>query len=264
MFRRRSSLKRAIENAADPELQALEEEILRRQERIAQLELELFDHRAAIADFEEELERRVRPLERYLERLEARLVKERRLAARRAQWGDRAEDEDVPDVVEQFEKAWTPREPRPSKPRQEGTPEVDPADLKRLYRNLAKRFHPDLTTDPEEKTWRKGVMAEVNAAYAKGDLVALRALQEKADRPEPEKAKSREQLIIDMRAEIARLNSVIRKLESDLDRLARSEELKLQLDASMARRQGRDLLGEMASQLQVRIAEVESELEALR
>ena len=37
-------------------------------------------------------------------------------------------------------------------------------DLKRLYREIAKRVHPDLATDDDERAKRNKVMAEVNRA----------------------------------------------------------------------------------------------------
>src|SRR5437762_1774685 len=49
-------------------------------------------------------------------------------------------------------------------------------DLKRLYREIAKRIHPDLATDDAERAKRNQVMAEVNRAYADGDEARLRAI----------------------------------------------------------------------------------------
>ena len=45
-----------------------------------------------------------------------------------------------------------------------------------LYRALAKRFHPDLASDPSEKPWREQMMTKVNDAYRAQDLAALRQL----------------------------------------------------------------------------------------
>jgi DnaJ-class molecular chaperone len=49
-------------------------------------------------------------------------------------------------------------------------------DLKRLYREIAKRIHPDLATDDAERAKRNQLMAEVNRAYADGDEARLRAI----------------------------------------------------------------------------------------
>lgn len=49
----------------------------------------------------------------------------------------------------------------------------DKAAEKRLYRELARRFHPDLAESAAELAYRTSVMASVNQAYAAGDVHAL-------------------------------------------------------------------------------------------
>lgn len=49
-------------------------------------------------------------------------------------------------------------------------------DLKKLYREVAKRIHPDLTTDPVEKVRRQELMVAANQAYEAGDIEALKAI----------------------------------------------------------------------------------------
>ena len=43
---------------------------------------------------------------------------------------------------------------------------IDEKQLKRIYRQLARRYHPDLATDPAERAARNDVMARINDAYA--------------------------------------------------------------------------------------------------
>jgi hypothetical protein len=260
---RRSKLSRALEQATDPVLRSLRAEVARRQERTAELELELFDLRVSLAEFERELEVRVRPLERELLDLRTKLDQLRREAARKAQWGERANQEEIPDVVEQFRKAWTPKF-------QQDTPSAKPAptepqqgELRSLYRELAKRFHPDLTTDPKQKPWREEMMAKVNLAYEANDLAALRGLQQQAERPAQEAEVSRDQMLIDLHSEIRRLDRVIAGLQSEADRLERSEVALLKLDAVKARLNGYDLLAAMARDFGSQIAQIRAELASL-
>lgn len=263
MFRRRRSrLSDTIRGATDPHLRSLRTEISERQERIAQLELELFEMRSEVAEFERLLQARIRPLERELERLTHDLAKARREAERRAQWGSRADEEGIPDVVSQFERAWRKESAPQPAPRREA-PSPERSNLRALYRELAKRFHPDLTTDPEQKMWREGVMAEINAAYQSKDLAALRALQDRSDRPPPPVDKTSEEQTIEMQAEVIRLDGVIAKLQRQLNELAASELVQLQLSVSMAKQSGRDLLAEIARDLEREIAQVKVELATL-
>ncbi|MEY9843271.1 hypothetical protein ABH940_000319 [Streptacidiphilus sp. BW17] len=49
-------------------------------------------------------------------------------------------------------------------------------EAQRLFRDLARRAHPDLAQDPEEVTRRGEFIARVNEAYAAGDVLTLEAL----------------------------------------------------------------------------------------
>jgi hypothetical protein len=61
--------------------------------------------------------------------------------------------------------------------------------VQRLYRDLARRAHPDFTQDPREKERRNAFITRVNDAYRRGDLYELQRLAEEwavinADGPE--------------------------------------------------------------------------------
>ena len=45
--------------------------------------------------------------------------------------------------------------------------------MKRLYREVAKRIHPDLTSDRADRAKRQQLMAEANEAYERGDEARL-------------------------------------------------------------------------------------------
>jgi hypothetical protein len=257
--RNRSSLSSTIREATDPEIRSLRAKISQRQETVAELELELFDMRASLEHFERELQVHIRPLERQLADLQAQLRKSRHEAERRAQWGKDLEE--APDVVQQFEQAWTPAKSRTTEPRSAPTPEQ--SELKALYRELAKRFHPDLTTDPQEKEWREEMMATVNAAYASKDLSALLGLQQQPDRPPKKVTQTREEFLAEMSAEVLRLDQLITKLKRQLDELSSSGLAQLQLDVTMARQSGQDLLSQIAKDMELEIANVKAELASL-
>jgi hypothetical protein len=56
-------------------------------------------------------------------------------------------------------------------------PEFLPSErLQKLYRDAAKRFHPDLAEDDLDRAWRTMMMQTANAAYTAGDIDALQQL----------------------------------------------------------------------------------------
>jgi hypothetical protein len=263
--RRRKALSRALSRSQDPELVELYDLLAERRERVAALELELFEARSQLAAFQAEAEARLGPLLSRLEDLETDVRAARHQAALRAQWGDKATSGKIPyDVLEQFNRTWRRSSTAESAPPKQPVPEPDREEIKRLYRSLAKRFHPDLTTDAAEKKYRESLMAKVNEAYAAGNLAALKELSQQPDRPEEEVERSRDQEIADLRAEIRRLDGVVLNVRSTLDELTRSHDVQLMLEATMARREGRDLIGEMVFELKREIAALETELAELR
>jgi hypothetical protein len=266
MFRKRNrrSLKQALERAGDTDLRDLKLAVAERQERVAQLQFELSDTQADLDRFEKVYEAQVGSLQERMRSLQADVEQARLRAAHRAQWGDRADSPDFDaDAVEQFRRTWTPRkkpaEPPPPPPVSEETK----AELKQLFRSLAKRFHPDLVTDPEEKRRRQKVMSQVNSAYAAQNITEMKKLAQQSDRPETPAARSREQIIVDLQAEIVRLDRVVLALDRQLQDLINSDTVRLMLEVSIAERNGRNLLSEMATDIRTEIARLEVELEML-
>lgn len=263
--RRSGGLRRALERARDPELGGLEDALSERRGRVAELELELFELRSELAEFEAQLNRRLGPLEARRNQLREQLRAARMQAARRAQWGDRADSDDIPeDVIEQFRKTWrrSGTVPRTRKPTKISAQEEQ--EIKRIYRALAKRFHPDLTTDPQEKARREEIMAQVNQAYSDKNLAKLRTLQSKPDAHARADQQTREKKLADMRAEVRRLDGVILNLETTLRNLTNSRLVQLKLEASFARSQGKDLMRDMEDDIRREIAELQVELASIQ
>ncbi|MBP7998828.1 MAG: J domain-containing protein [Chloroflexi bacterium] len=57
----------------------------------------------------------------------------------------------------------------------------DDAAAKRIYRQLARRFHPDLSASHVEQAYRTALMAAINNAYAARDVQTLRDLADELD-----------------------------------------------------------------------------------
>src|SRR5258706_4540874 len=252
----------------DPELNAYRATLARRQEIIAELELDLLNSQTELAEFNAELELRIGPIQKRLEAVQAELKDARQRASRQALWGDRANSPDIPeDVSAQYQRMWGPDlKPAPDI----APPTADEqllSQLKVVYRALAKRFHPDLSPDAAEKPWREAMMGRINAAYQSQDLAALRQFageQNPAAAPAPAGPKTRAQILAELQAEIERLDQLAASLERRLHDLAKSPAVRLKLDAVFARRAGRDLVGELAAELKADLIRAEKELASLR
>lgn len=61
------------------------------------------------------------------------------------------------------------------------TPKQEKEAAKRLYRELARRFHPDLAAGSAERAYMTAIMASVNIAYERQDVSALHNLAGELD-----------------------------------------------------------------------------------
>ena len=141
------------------------------------------------------------------------------------------------------------------------TPFDPPGELKTLYRNAARRLHPDLAANDDDRTLRHERMTKANEAYQRGDAEALAALVSKWEAsPQSVSGTGIASHLVRVIRQIdqvrRRLDSIARilreRLESDLYALHRK--CKTYSDA------GGDLLEEMAAALDARIANARFEL----
>jgi hypothetical protein len=135
-------------------------------------------------------------------------------------------------------------------------------DLKKLYREIAKLIHPDLTTDERERTRRTRLMAEANRAYTAADETKLRAiLDEWVSSPESVPG---EGVAAELVRTIRKIHQVERRLadiEAETSTLRGSEPHKLKQQVEVAKERDRDLLAEMADQLNRQIAVARTHLD---
>jgi hypothetical protein len=131
------------------------------------------------------------------------------------------------------------------------------ADLKKLFRSVAQKIHPDRASSEHERDWRTQLMSEANRAYREGDrrgLEEVLALWSEGRRHEPSPAADIDQQTI------ARLKRRIGDIENELKQLFASRLYELYTAAGIGRRAGRDLLREMAERLDADIAAAEAQL----
>ncbi|MFJ6797565.1 J domain-containing protein [Streptomyces sp. NPDC091268] len=132
-------------------------------------------------------------------------------------------------------------------------------EVRRLYRELVRRAHPDLAQDEAERERRDGFIARVNAAYGRGDEGLLRELAEEwAAGPAPEEAQPSESEELYARLEwLSRRKELLSVVARDLEDSAIGSMLR------MAPEDPDRLLEEIAEQLLAQVAEREAELAAL-
>lgn len=140
----------------------------------------------------------------------------------------------------------------------------DPAArLKRLYRLLARRYHPDFASDDDDREYRHRLMVMINEAYENADLGALETLAGQMHRPSVDVPLAALELR-GLQAISEALALRVGRLQRQHGELLHSEMMALKIDDSLARREGRDLLQEMAADLVIQIEDAEERLEYLR
>lgn len=143
---------------------------------------------------------------------------------------------------------------------------LEPSEnLKKLYRAVVKRIHPDLSSDEVERLRRTQLMAEANRAYEEGDEARLRAiLHEWESSPESVRGDGIGSELIRVIRKVAQIKKRLIAIENEIQDLKASDLYRLWLRVKEAEKQGRDLLAEMAARLDADIAKARERLQALR
>ncbi|HEV2297938.1 MAG TPA: J domain-containing protein [Candidatus Acidoferrales bacterium] len=135
-------------------------------------------------------------------------------------------------------------------------------EIKRLYREVAKRIHPDLTADDADRARRQELMAEANKAYQRGDEINLEKILDKYESsPEAVRGDGAGAELIRVIRKLSQMKSRLGEIETEVQRLSNSDLYLLKLQSDEAEQQGRDLLTEMAEKVRQRIADSKSRLE---
>lgn len=171
-------------------------------------------------------------------------------------------------VADQYRRTWQKPARTASIPPPEPPSPGNEAEIKRLYRQLARRFHPDLAYGEADRAHRTQKMAAINDAYAARSLVELAALAQGAESlieiGHPSFAQTQAQLVSALEAELNRCQRRLREIDRELRHLVRRPSVQLSLEVKAAHRQGRDLLAELAAELAHKIARKTVERDMLK
>jgi len=148
-----------------------------------------------------------------------------------------------------------PTQPQPetvTEPEPQPQPDPDPAalDLKSLFREVAKRIHPDRARSAHDELHRNHLMSQANTAFLRSDADLLQRMLNGYD-PSTDAGDD-----LTPAAQLARLTEQIAQTEQDLltlnaeiEALAHSEMADLRDRTISAALDGRDLLAELAARV---------------
>lgn len=129
-----------------------------------------------------------------------------------AQFAARREEVDAEDEeTRRYERIFGREKQRP-------TVDADNAgELKRLYRDLAKRFHADLSRTDEERLRRQAVMQRINAGFNDRAFALLSAIAQEVEFDDPSfEARSVGEKLVWAIREVSRLVDLIAELDTEL------------------------------------------------
>ncbi len=139
-----------------------------------------------------------------------------------------------------------------------------PEDLKKLYRKVAKAVHPDYASDDEDRAQRERAMAQANAAYEAGDAERLKAiLEDWENSPDAVTGDGTGADWVRVIRAIAAVEARLAALASEIAVCEEGSLAELHDQTAQAESDGRDLMQEMAHELDGRIAAARRRLDEL-
>ncbi len=221
--------------------------------RLAESEAELAQLRAQLQAFEGRYLRQVGGLYAELDELEARIA-EREVDLYQSD-AARARAEEARQRAQQTHDAAFGHE--------QAAPEFDPPPtLKTLFRDLAKRIHPDFAHDDAEQRHFTLLMARANQAYRRGDGEALLRMLD--DHREIHATIAGEEAAAELQRitrQIAHAGRDIAALEAERHTLLASEIAQLFVESEQIANEHRDLLAELSATVREQIADANYRLQ---
>lgn len=238
---------RGLLEETEEQLKAAQAELTARRKEIEEIEGRVDGRLGALFRRLAELEGENHELEEQIKRVHSRPI-----------YGDSYDP-----IEEQYQQVWVK-----SRRSEEGVTKSDQPkkqkSVKSLYRELARRYHPDLAESPIDRAFRNEKMAALNSAYATGSLVELLALEMDKDGKAEDDKRTEEQMARALESELALARERLAIVKQELEGIHFHPMVELSLEIKLAQRDGRNLLAEMAAELQEKIEEGEVKRRQLR
>ncbi|MCP4415653.1 MAG: J domain-containing protein [Chloroflexi bacterium] len=233
--------------------------------RLIEAEAELAERLASINAFEFKLRSRIAKLTDKLDKLDAAIQElKRKMRWLGEGWQTDAENEaaawaagETASESGDYRYRDVAKEPRQALAKEEK------ASLKKLYRQLARRFHPDMAVDDADRAYRTQMMMAINAAYAAGDLEKLEQLLLEPDAPHTIVIQSETEQLTLLTRELTRVQNRLQELEDELARLDKHQSTEMMRRQARAAQVGRDWFAEVEAQLEEDIAQRQIEHDVL-
>lgn len=248
-------VKPPIVKPEDRELEQKRQEQSEIESELAERELRIASLRAELSRFECQYLRDVG--ERYAELDELRAQLAERVAAEQP-GNDRAEQiaREARARADETHRSAKTHENRESKPF------APSAKLKQLYRETARRVHPDLTSSRADRAKRQDLMAAANEAYERGDEARLaRIVEEYECSPEAVEGDGTAADLVRVIRQISQIRARVSEIEAETEQIVRSDIYQLRLRLEEAQKDGRDLLKEMADRVAKQITALRGQLQ---
>lgn len=242
-----------VSPATDSSLHERRRQLAAARTLLAERESELAQFRALLAAFESRYFRQVGQLYAELDDLEARIA-EREAELYDSDGARQRAEEARARAHESHEAAFgEDREAEVLDP---------PPSLKTLFRELAKRIHPDFARDEVEQKHFTLLMARANQAYARGDAETLqRLLDDHREIHTVIAGEDRAAELDRIARQISHAQRDIANLEAEQHTLLNGEIGQLYRDAEAAAREHRDLLTELATKVRQQVADAKYRFE---
>ena len=137
-------------------------------------------------------------------------------------------------------------------------------ELKKLFRKLVFKFHPDMAENEEQKKEFHTIFIKIKEAYEKRDIEVLQQYMLKADIESKKDDETPEKKLVRLEKEYERLTTIYEKLKANMETMRKSELYLLKKRVEEAREDGEDLLQDLVEAAEREIDIRREELDELR